>query len=73
LKFEVGERLFRTAASVGIMLSVVLRLGWISVGALLLSIFLMSVSYPTILALGIPHVSYKKVLGVSEKRRTLGI
>ncbi|MFA5057739.1 MAG: MFS transporter [Opitutaceae bacterium] len=42
-----------SAANAGLMLCVVLQLGWTSVGALFLSFFLMSISYPTIFALGI--------------------
>jgi len=42
-----------SAANVVMMLCVVLKLGWLSVAALFLSFFLMSISYPTIFALGI--------------------
>jgi len=58
---SVALRVFRphrmlalySAANVVMMLCVVLPLGWMSVGALFLSFFLMSISYPTIFALGI--------------------
>jgi FHS family L-fucose permease-like MFS transporter len=58
---SVALRVFRphrmlalySALNVGMMLLVVLQLGWLSVGALFLSFFLMSISYPTIFALGI--------------------
>jgi FHS family L-fucose permease-like MFS transporter len=61
LSGSVALRVFRphrmlalySALNVGCMLLVVLPLGWISVGALFLSFFLMSISYPTIFALGI--------------------
>ena len=42
-----------SALNVLMMLCVVLKLGWISVGALFLSFFFMSISYPTIFALAI--------------------
>src|ERR1035441_4210666 len=42
-----------SAANVLMMLCVVLKLGWVSVGALFLSFFFMSISYPTIFALAI--------------------
>jgi FHS family L-fucose permease-like MFS transporter len=42
-----------SAANVLMMLGVLLKLGWVSVGALFLSFFFMSISYPTIFALGI--------------------
>ena len=42
-----------SAANVIMMLCVVLKLGWVSVGALFLSFFFMSISYPTIFALAI--------------------
>jgi FHS family L-fucose permease-like MFS transporter len=42
-----------SALNVVMMLCVVLKLGWFSVAALFLSFFLMSISYPTIFALGI--------------------
>ena len=61
LSGSVALRVFRphrmltlySAVNVGMMLLVVLQLGWISVGALFVSFFLMSISYPTIFALGI--------------------
>lgn len=61
LSGSVALRVFRphrmlalySAMNVGMMLLVVAPLGWISVGALFLSFFLMSISYPTIFALGI--------------------
>ena len=42
-----------SALNVVMMLCVVMPLGWVSVGALFVSFFLMSISYPTIFALGI--------------------
>jgi len=42
-----------SALNVLMMLCVVLKLGWVSVGALFLSFFFMSISYPTIFALAI--------------------
>jgi FHS family L-fucose permease-like MFS transporter len=47
------------------MLLIVLRLGWISVAALFLSFFFMSIMYPTIFALGIRGLGEKTKFGSS--------
>ncbi|HEY0256893.1 MAG TPA: hypothetical protein VGC39_05585, partial [Candidatus Methylacidiphilales bacterium] len=47
------------------MLLIILRLGWVSVAALFLSCFFMSIMYPTIFALGIRGLGEHTKLGSS--------
>ena len=51
--------------NVGMMICVVLPLGWISVAGLFLSFFFMSIMYPTIFALGIRGLGERTKLGSS--------
>ncbi len=52
-------------ANVGMMAGIVLKLGWLSLGALFLSFFFMSVMFPTIFALGIHGLGEKSKLASS--------
>jgi MFS transporter, FHS family, L-fucose permease len=54
-----------SATNALMMLCVVMKLGWISVGALFLSFFFMSISYPTIFALGIHGLREQTKRGAS--------
>jgi FHS family L-fucose permease-like MFS transporter len=52
-------------ANVGMMAGIVMKLGWLSLGALFLSFFFMSVMFPTIFALGIHGLGEKSKLASS--------
>lgn len=52
-------------ANVFLMLLIVLKLGWVSLGALFLSFFFMSIMFPTIFALGIHNLGDKAKLAAS--------
>ena len=52
-------------ANVAMMAGIVLKLGWLSLGALFLSFFFMSVMFPTIFALGIHGLGEKSKLASS--------
>jgi FHS family L-fucose permease-like MFS transporter len=52
-------------ANVAMMAGIVLKLGWLSLGALFMSFFFMSVMFPTIFALGIHGLGEKSKLASS--------